>query len=179
MHRDDLLSQVRIRARLHGRGPARRVVEAVVQSLQDLVPETALRGLTAQLPFEVRLRSSHRGDAGDSGAGASRKLIRDVARRLHVDEPDAAFYARITFEQLNAFCHGITPARLAPSLPVDLRPLLSARATEPAPGFRRRLATLGSAVGTLSLRADVTEPSAEVRAVGSATSVRSTSMESA
>jgi uncharacterized protein (DUF2267 family) len=157
MHRDDLLSQVRVRARLRGRGHAQRVVEAVVQALQGLVPETVFHGLTAQLPFAVDRTPPPGGVADDRTAGACRDLIRDVARRLHVDEPDAAFYARITFEQLNAFCRGTTPARIAPSLPADLRPLLSARADEPAHRSLRRLQTLGSAVATLSLRAPVAE----------------------
>ncbi|BCJ50143.1 hypothetical protein Asp14428_16180 [Actinoplanes sp. NBRC 14428] len=155
MHRDDLLSHVRTRARLHGRGHAQRVVEAVVHGLRGVVPEASWRGLTAQLPFAVGAAVAR---AEPVGGGACRALIRDVARRLNVAEPDAAFYARVTFEQLNAFCQGITPARLAASAPADLRPLLSARAEESAHRSRRRLATLGTPVSALTLRTHLATP---------------------
>jgi uncharacterized protein (DUF2267 family) len=134
MHRDDLLSQVRIRARLRGPNHARRVVQAVLLALRDFVPEPELHALTGQLPADVSALPAGTGPSG-SGPGtvsARRVLIRDIARRLNENEPNAAFYARVTFEQLNAFCVGTTPARLAHAVPADLRPLLSARTHEPA-----------------------------------------------
>jgi hypothetical protein len=36
------------------------------------------------------------------GRGTAQQLIRDVADELHVSEPEAAFYTRVTLEQLNA-----------------------------------------------------------------------------
>jgi uncharacterized protein (DUF2267 family) len=147
MHRDDPLTQVRICARLHGRNHARRVVRAVLHALQHEVPAKALHGLVAQLPADLALESrSYR------PTGSCRQFIRDIADELHVHQPDAAFYARITFEQLNAYCRGVTPAGLAASLPTDLRSLLSARAENPADRHRRLVRILGSTATTLSLR---------------------------
>lgn len=179
MHRDDLLSQVRTHARLHGRNHARHVVRAVLRALRDIAGETALRDLVAQLPPEVRPPASTPGPARDAAATdgrASTRLVRDIARQLHVTEPDAAFYARITFEQLNSLGHGVTPAGLAGSLPADLRPLLSARLHDPAERYRRHIQQLGGAVAALSLRTasaplhrtvdPVTRPAATTRRTG-------------
>ena len=155
MHRDDLLSEIRTHARLHGRNHARHVVRAVLQALRDIVGEPAVRDLTEQLPPEARppaSGSSPSRDAATTDARASTRLVRDIARQLHVSEPDAAFYARITFEQLNDFCRGVTPAGLAAALPADLRPLLSARLHDPAERYRRHIRQLGGTVATLSLR---------------------------
>jgi uncharacterized protein (DUF2267 family) len=143
MHRDDLLTQIRIRARLYGRNHARRVVQAVMHALQRLLPEQAYSDLAGQLPAELGVTSPGHRQLSHSHiieTRAAQRLIRDVADELHVTGPDAAFYTRVTLEQLNAYCHGVTPAQLAPSLPADVRPLLSARADDPT----RRLRTLGS-----------------------------------
>jgi uncharacterized protein (DUF2267 family) len=162
MHRDDLLTQIRIRARLYGRNHARRVVQAVMHALRKFLPETAYHGLAVQLPADVGVTSPDRRHASHSPTvetSASHQFIRDIADELHVTGPDAAFYTRITFEQLNAFCRGITPAQLAESLPADLRPLLSARAD--AVAHRHRLMRLlGSAVTTLSLKPPATSRNA-------------------
>jgi uncharacterized protein (DUF2267 family) len=147
MHRDDPLSQVRIHARLHGRGQARRVVRAVLHALQQIVPEEPFHGLVGQLPADLALESR-----GHRPTGSRHQFIREIADELHVHRTDAAFYARVTFEQLNAYCRGVTPAGLAASLPADLRPLLSARADNPADRHQRLVRALGSAVTTLSLR---------------------------
>lgn len=146
MHRDDLLSQIRIRARLYGRNHARRVVQAVMHALQRLLPDQAYYDLARQLPADVGVTSSgnrHLSHSHIVETRAARQLIRDVADELHVTGPDAAFYTRITLEQLNAFCRGVTPAQLAPSLPADVRPLLSAR-TDDATNRRRQTRMIGS-----------------------------------
>ena len=161
MHRDDLLSQVRTNARLHGRNHARHVVRTVLRALRDIAEEPAFRDLAAQLPPEVRPPATSDGpDRGTVTADgrASTRLVRDIARQLHVTEPDAAFYARITFEQLNDFCRGVTPAGLAGSLPADLRPLLCARLHDPAERYRRHMRQLGGTVATLSLRTAAAPP---------------------
>ena len=153
VHHEDLLTQVRIRARLHGRNQARRVVRAVLQALSEVVPETAFRRLAAHLPADVGVGSPDPGRGNAAAAtSASRRMIHSVAEQLHVDSADAAFYLRVTFEQLNNSGRGVTPARLAPSLPADLRPLLTARVAEPAHPHRQVLAKLGAAVTTLDLR---------------------------
>ncbi|MGW4947406.1 DUF2267 domain-containing protein [Actinoplanes sp. NPDC004185] len=154
MHRDDLVTELRIRARLYGRNHTGRVIRAVMHALRNVLPDPAYLGLARQLPAEVGLvvtaRREHTG-----GAGSAQQLIRDVADELHVSEPDAAFYTRVTLEQLNAYCRGTTPAGLAASLPAGLRPLMSARAEDPAHRHRQLVRTLSSAVAGLSLRVPV------------------------
>jgi uncharacterized protein (DUF2267 family) len=127
------------------------VLQAVLAALREHVDEAVFQRLAGQLPAEAAVTPTERLAAGPA-AGGCRGLIRDVARRLHVGEPDAAFYARVTFEQLNAFCRGTSPARIAPSLPADMRALLSARADDPAHRHRQVLRTLTPALATLNLR---------------------------
>lgn len=154
MHRDDLLTQVRICARLHGRNQARRVVRAVMQALEKRLSPTAFAELAAQLPADIGVTMSGR----HIEQCTAQQLIREVAEELHVPEPDAAFYLRVTFEQLNAFCRGVTPAQLAALLPGDLRGLLSARSADPAQRPRQFVLLLAPAVATLTLKAPDREP---------------------
>jgi len=163
MHRDDLLSQIRICARLHGRNEAGRVLQAVMHALRGLIPGPAYDDLTRQLPAGLDVIAADRGPAGDgtgSGAGTWHRLVHDVAEELHVEEPDAAFYTRITLGRLNAFCRGITPAQLAEGAPDGLRPLLCARTDDPAHRAQHLLTMLGPAVTTLSLRPSPAPPGA-------------------
>ena len=118
-----------------------------MHALRNVLPETAYLSLAGQLPAEVGLVVTDR----RPHTGSAQQLIRDVADELHVSEPDAAFYTRVTLEQLNAYCRGTTPAGLAASLPASLRPLMSARAEDPAHRHRHLVRRLGPAVTKLSL----------------------------
>ncbi|GGQ62786.1 DUF2267 domain-containing protein [Couchioplanes azureus] len=156
MHRDDLVSHVRARGRLHGRNEARRVIRTVLQACRQLVPDRTLQQVIVQLPAEL---APPRVAPADDGAGrqhiagdACRTLIRSVAQGLHIDEPNAAFLSRVVFEQLNSYCRGVTPASLAPWAPAEVRPLLSARPDDPARRYRLLLPTLGSAGAVLGRR---------------------------
>lgn len=153
VQRDDPLTQIRIHARLYGRRHAGRVAGAVLQALRPHVPASDFGDLAAQLPAEVVLA----GDPVVTGEGCE-AFVRDIAERLGVATPDAAFYARVTFGWLNAYCHGVTPAAIAPSAPACLRPLLTARAQDPSLRVRRLLQTLGAAAGSLTLRVPAAEP---------------------
>jgi uncharacterized protein (DUF2267 family) len=153
MHRDDPLTQVRIHARLHGRNHTRRVVRAVLRALHDLVPGPEFQDLVRQLPADLADLATGSGDRPP--AGSRREFVRRIADDLHIDQPDAAFYARVTFEQLNAFCRGTTPARLAAALPADLRPLLTARIDGAVDRHRHLARLLGSAATMLDLKAPV------------------------
>ena len=160
MHRDDLISQVRVRGRLHGRNEARRVIRAVLQAFRQLVPDDTYRQIAVQLPAEIAV--------GPAVPGDGRPLTREVARQLYVNEPNAAFLSRVVFEQLNAYCHGVTPASVADSLPAEVRALVSARADDPAHRFRRLFPAIGPSAAVLSLRATgpASDPAAtEIRAV--------------
>lgn len=172
MHRDDPLTQVRIHARLHGRNHARRVVGAVLDALHDVADEAEFQDLVGQLPADLAGRSR-----GRRPTGSRREFVRHIADYLHIDQPDAAFYARVTFEQLNAFCRGVTPAGLAPALPADLRPLLTARIDSAVDRHRHLTGRLGSAAATLDLRAPATgQPSSERKVSASRTALPSPSL---
>jgi len=122
-----------------------------MHALRNVLPDPAYLGLAGQLPAEIGLAATDR----RHHTASAQRLIRDVADELHVSEPDAAFYTRVTLEQLNAYCRGTTPAGLAASLPADLRPLMSARTEDPAHRHRHLVRRLGSAVANLSLGAPV------------------------
>ena len=167
MQRDDVVTQVRIRARLNGPNHARSVIRAVMLALRPVVPDADWRDLATQLPPELKI-------SGGSGS-AGGDLVRDVAALLNVGEHQAAFYARVTFEQLNSYCRGVTPAGIARSLPVELRPLLTARVDDPARRHRLVLRSLGAAVPTLSLRAPRTaQPVARTTATVIETTIATT-----
>lgn len=130
MHRHDLLTGIRERARLHGPNEARRVLRAVLATLGEFVPGP-VRDLTRELPADLGIALS-----GSASAVAGDRTCRDflsrVAGRLLVDEAEAAFLSRITLGELNVFCRGLTPAGIAPMVPADLRPLLRALPDDPA-----------------------------------------------
>ena len=158
VQREDPLTQVRIHANLYGRSHAGRVVGAVLGALRPHLPGPVWNDLAARLPdgIEVTPSAAAAGDAREA-------FISDIAQRLNVRETDAAFYARVTFEQLNAYCHGVTPAAASSSAPAGLRGLLTARADDPASRHRLRLAAMGAAVNGLSLRRPAVERPAPVR----------------
>ncbi|MFG1604997.1 DUF2267 domain-containing protein [Actinoplanes sp. NPDC049265] len=149
MQRDDPLTQIRIRAHLYGRSQAGRVMTAVLEALRPYVPPSTFRELVTQLPTGLAATPA------DAAPGRCADFVADVARRLHVGTTDAVFYARVTFEHLNAYCRGVTPAGLAAELPDDMRSLLTARADDPSLRPRLLLRTFGSAVTALSLAAPV------------------------
>ncbi|WP_285688622.1 DUF2267 domain-containing protein [Actinoplanes sp. NBRC 103695] len=167
MQRDDVVTQVRIRARLNGRKHARSVIRAVMLALRPVIPDAQWQGLVTQLPPEIEV-------GGGPGTGSG-DLVHDVATLLNTSEHHAAFYARVTFEQLNSYCRGVTPAGIASSLPAGLRPLLTARVDDPARRHRLVLRSLGAAVPTLSLRAPRTaQPVARTTATVIETTIATT-----
>jgi uncharacterized protein (DUF2267 family) len=153
MQRDNPLTQIRIRAHLYGRSQAGHVISAVLEALRPHVPEPTFRDLVNQLPADIQVPTSARDSAVTTGGCDD--FVADIGRRLHIGTTDAVFYARVTFEQLNAYCRGVSPATIAPSLPSDMRALLTARAEDPSLRSRLLLRTLGSAAATLSLGAPV------------------------
>jgi hypothetical protein len=127
----DLVSRVQQRARLHGPNQTRRAIRAVVDALVDAVPVAQSRRLAMRVATETgaglpeSALSDH--DGHEPGTGC-RAFVATVARRLFIDEPNAAFLARVVFGELNSAGHGITPAGISGAAPADLRPLLTSGA---------------------------------------------------
>jgi hypothetical protein len=131
MDRPDLLSRVQRRGRLYGRNESRRVIRAVIDILVEAVPVPQARRLAMRVATETGggLPDAALSDDGPHNTECDcRAFITAVAQRLFTDEPNAAFLSRVVFGELNAAPHGITPAALTPSAPLDLRALLSAEA---------------------------------------------------
>jgi hypothetical protein len=111
--------------------------------LIEAVPVALSRRLAMRVATETGagLPESALSDHDSHGPGTGRRaFVTGVARRLHVDEPNAAFLARIVFGELNAAQHGITPAGIATTAPPDLRPLLTAT-TEAQPALDPAVST--------------------------------------
>lgn len=140
MHRDDLLTGIRIKARLHGRREALRVLHTVLDALAATAPPGPMRELRAQVPPPA-------GTAGRSGLPGD--LIGSVARALGVEKPEAAFLTRQVFGQLNVWCHGVTPADLAADLPAALTGLVTARPESADPVYARHLSAFSAGMPLL------------------------------
>ena len=131
MDLDRVLSGIQHRARLHGPRETGRAVRAVLEGLAEIIPEKAFKRIVTRLPENARPQLSGRAGA-DGVLVNSHAFIARLADRLHVDEPDAAFLARVVFEHLNEATHGVTPSTIAYLVPLDLRPLLNAHAPDTA-----------------------------------------------
>jgi uncharacterized protein (DUF2267 family) len=128
----DLLVIVQERGRLHGPNETRRAIRAVVGALGDVLPPPIFQRLAAHLPASVRIGPPSSGIPVSS----CQDFVSRIADRLLIDDPNAAFLARIILEQLNAVRHGHTPAQFAHLAPADLRPLLRAAAPVHTPAVR-------------------------------------------
>ena len=140
MDGQDVLARIQERGRLYGVNHTRRTVQGVLDVLSDLLPSPALRRLTAHLPADVRPPLPPR-ETRTIEVLTCRAFIARLAARLFVDEPDAAFLARVVFEQLNTTA-GTTPAAVAHLVAADPRLLLRAgvpQARPLAPQYRIRL----------------------------------------
>jgi uncharacterized protein (DUF2267 family) len=136
MDGQDLMARIQERGRLHGTNQTRRAVQGVLGVLQDMLPAPAFRRLTAHVPAELHPAPPSAAVRPIEMLGC-RAFVGRVAARLFLDEPDAAFLARVVFENLNAAASGTTPAAIAHLVAADLRPLLRAGVTHrPAPQLR-------------------------------------------
>ena len=154
MDGQDVLARIQERGRLYGINHTRRTVQGVLGVLSDLLPTPAFRRLTAQLPADVRPPVPS-AQTRTIEVLTCRAFITRLASRLHLEEPDAAFLARVVFEQLNAAALGATPATVAHLVTADLRPLLRAGVAPTrtaAPQYRIKL--------TVPARATTKQPAA-------------------
>lgn len=132
MQHDEFIGQVQSRARLSSRGDAERATRAVLETLGERIPEGLADNLAAQLPHEIGehlRRTEVYAGAGTGERFGRHDFIARVAERAGVDEPQAAYLVRAVTEVTGEAVQGGLLAKVAESLPKDIRQLVTAGTT--------------------------------------------------
>jgi uncharacterized protein (DUF2267 family) len=127
MQHDEFIGQVQHRAHLDSRGAAERATRATLETLGERIPDGLAGNLAAQLPIEIgeHLTRTAPLAAGPTGERFDRQeFIRRVAKNETVDEPDAAYHARVVFEMVSEATTGGVVDKVYQSLPDDVSGLL-------------------------------------------------------
>ena len=129
MEHDELIGQVRHRARLSSWGDAERATRATLATLGECIPEELADNLAAELPWEIGVHLWH--PAGYNGpAGGNRfdrqEFVARVAARARVRQQPAARLARTVFEVVGEAVQGDVMAKVTESLPDDIAELVTA-----------------------------------------------------
>jgi uncharacterized protein (DUF2267 family) len=129
MQYDEFIGLVQNRARLSSRGDAARATRAVLETLGERIPEGLADNLAAQLPHKIgehlRRTEVHAG-AGTGERFDRSDFIARVAGRAGVREQQAADLTRAVAEVIDEATQGGLMAKLADSLPADIRELVTA-----------------------------------------------------
>ncbi len=136
MHHEEFIGQVQARAQLEGRGRAERASRATLETLGERIPEGLADNLAAQLPHEIGehlRRTEVYGGLGSGERFGRDEFIRRVAAKAGVDEPKAAYIARVVLSVTKDATQGGIMDKIAASLSEDLRPLVTAGAQGPLP----------------------------------------------
>ena len=129
MQHDEFIGHVQNRARLSSRGDAERACRATLETLAERVPEGLADNLAAQLPHEIGehlRRTEVYGGAGTGERFSRQDFIARVADRAGVREQQAAYLIRAVAEVVDEATQGGTMAKVAESLPADIRELVTA-----------------------------------------------------
>jgi uncharacterized protein (DUF2267 family) len=129
---DEFIGQVQARARLSSRGDAERATRATLETLAERIPEGLADNVAAQLPHEIGehlRRTIVYGGVGTGERFDAREFVRRVSERSGTDEPQAAFLLRVVCEFVDEATTGTLSRKVAPSLPDDLRGLVTAGST--------------------------------------------------
>lgn len=131
MEHDEFIGQVQHRARLASRGEAERATRATLETLAERITDGAAQNLAAQLPREIgeHLRRKAPAQAGSGEQFSSGDFIERVTDREGVDEPDAAFHARVVLEVLDEATTGGLMAKVREQLPGEFDRLFEAGST--------------------------------------------------
>jgi uncharacterized protein (DUF2267 family) len=132
MQHDEFIGQVQNRAHLSSRGDAERATRAVLETLGERIPEGLADNLAAPLPHEIGehlRRTEVYGGAGTGERFGRQDFIARVAERAGVREQQAAYLARAVAEVVNEATQGAVMAKVAESLPADIRELVTAGST--------------------------------------------------
>ena len=100
MDHDQFIGQVQHRARLGSRGDAERATRATLETLAERMADGAAHNLAAQLPSEIgeHLRRNAPDQSGTGEPFSLDEFFERVTEREGVDQPDAAFHARVVLE---------------------------------------------------------------------------------
>lgn len=129
MKHEEFIGQVHARAQLPGWGEAERATRAVLETLGERITEGLADNLAAQLPHEIGEHLRRTEVYGGSGTGEAfdrKEFINRVSRRAGVDEPKAAYLARVVLEVTEEATQGRIVAKVRDSLPEDIRTLVGA-----------------------------------------------------
>ncbi|SDL15438.1 Uncharacterized conserved protein, DUF2267 family [Cryobacterium psychrotolerans] len=128
MDEDTLMGQVQNRARLSTRADAARAVRSTLETLAERIPAGLADNLAAQLPHEVgeNLRRVAADPLHESGERFDRdEFIHRISDRAGVDDPQAAYLARVVFEVIDEAA-SLVMDTVRGVLPEDLQQLTSA-----------------------------------------------------
>ena len=124
MQHEELIRQVRQRARLSSRSDAERAVRAALETLGECLPEELADNLAAQLPQEIGdylYRGVANGERFDR-----QEFVARVAARAGTRQQHAACLARTVFEVVDEAVQDEVMLKVAGSLPDDIAELLTA-----------------------------------------------------
>jgi len=121
---DELIGQVRYRARLASGSDAERAVRAALHTLGECIPEELADSLAAQLPREIGeylYLGVPNGERFDR-----QEFVARVAARAGTRQQHAACLARTVFEVIDEAVQDEVMLKVAGSLPDDIAELLTA-----------------------------------------------------
>jgi uncharacterized protein (DUF2267 family) len=133
MDEDTLMGQVQNRVRLSSRADAERAVRSTLETLAERIPAGLASNLAAQLPHEVgeHLRRVADDPSHESGERFDRdEFIHRIGHRAAVDDPQAAYLARVVFEVIDQAASPVMDT-VRGVLPEDLRQLDLAKLADP------------------------------------------------
>lgn len=131
MDHDGFIGQVHHRARLRSRGDAERATRATLETLSERIADGSAANLAAQLPTEVgeHLRRKAPEHAGTGEQFALDDFFHRVPDREGVDQPDAAFHARVLIEVVTEATTGGLMPKIREQFPDEFAPLFEAGST--------------------------------------------------
>lgn len=129
MKHDEFIGQVQHRAQLASRGEAERATRATLETLGERIPGGLATNLAGQLPEEISEHLYRTLPFGLEDAPGERfdadEFVARLASRATVDEPQAAYYARVVCEVVDEATGGSTISKIAESVPDDIRVLIT------------------------------------------------------
>ena len=128
MEHDELIGQVRHRARLSSWGDAERATRATLATLGECIPGELADNLAAELPREIGMylwRPAGYNSPADGTAFDRQEFVARVAARAGIRQQPAARLARTVFEVVAEAVQGDVMAKVTESLPDDIAELVT------------------------------------------------------